>query len=358
MTAEATVRTAPARPLLGRNPPAALAEARNLVLPAMRDAVGRLDETDRRIVAYHLGWTDLAGLPSAGGGKGVRPALATLSARAAGAAPGVGVPGAVAVEMVHNFSLLHDDVMDGDTERRHRPTVWAVWGTPSAILAGDALLALAVEVLLDEPTTHRANAARLVSETTRALIRGQTEDLAFERRGDVGLGECLAMADGKTASLLSASAAIGAVLAGGPGPVVRALARYGTELGMAFQLVDDLLGIWGNPARTGKPVHSDLRARKKTLPITYAVTHGGTPGLRLAAWLARAEPEPGGKGPADAEVRRAADLVEAAGGRRWAAEEAARRLGLAERALHNAPLEPGARDELLEIAHFVVAREA
>jgi geranylgeranyl diphosphate synthase type I len=140
--------------------------------------------------------------------------------------------------------------------------------------------------------------------------------------------------------------------------VVRALARYGTELGMAFQLVDDLLGIWGNPARTGKPVHSDLRARKKTLPITYAVTHGGTPGRRLAAWLARAEPEPTGKGPADAEVRRAANLVEAAGGRRWAAEEAARRLGLAERALHNAPLEPGARDELLEIAHFVVAREA
>jgi geranylgeranyl diphosphate synthase type I len=368
MTAEAIVRTgvrtAPARALPGtptRGVPAALGEARDLVLPAMRDAVGRLDETDRRIVAYHLGWTDLAGSPTSGGGKGVRPALATLSARAAGASPEVGVPGAVAVELVHNFSLLHDDVMDGDTERRHRPTVWAVWGTASAILAGDALLALAVEVLLDKSTPHRADAARLISETTRALIRGQTEDLAFERRDDVGVAECLAMADGKTGSLLSASAAIGAVLAGAPAQLVRALARYGTELGMAFQLVDDLLGIWGDPARTGKPVYSDLRARKKTLPVTYAVTHGGGPGRELAAWLCRPGTEAGGA-PADdlpdTELRHAAELVEAAGGRRWAAEEAERRLRLAEQALHSVPVDPGARDQLLDIAHFVVAREA
>src|SRR5882757_6663209 len=354
MTAEAIVRTAPARALPGtprRSVPGALGEARDLVLPAMRDAVGRLDETDRRIVAYHLGWTDLAGSPTSGGGKGVRPALATLSARAAGVSAEVGVPGAVAVELVHNFSLLHDDVMDGDTERRHRPTVRAVWGTASAILAGDALLALAVEVLLDESTPHRADAARLISETTRALIRGQTEDLAFERRDDVGLAECLAMADGKT----------GAVLAGAPAELVRALGRYGTELGMAFQLVDDLLGIWGDPARTGKPVYSDLRARKTSLPVTYAVAHGGAPGRELAAWLARDGAAVNGtvNGTAenadasDTELRRAAELIEAAGGRGWAAEEADRRLGLAERALDSVPIDPGARDELLDIAHFV-----
>ena len=370
MTAEAIVRagvrTAPARAVPGRGVPGALGEARDLVLPAMRDAVARLDETDRRIVAYHLGWTDLAGSPTSGGGKGVRPALATLSARAAGVSAEVGVPGAVAVELVHNFSLLHDDVMDGDTERRHRPTVWAVWGTASAILAGDALLALAIEVLLGESTPHRADAARLISETTRALIRGQTEDLAFERRDDVGLAECLAMADGKTGSLLSASAAIGAVLAGAPAELVRALGRYGTELGMAFQLVDDLLGIWGDPARTGKPVYSDLRARKKSLPVTYAVAHGGAPGRELAAWLARDGAAVNGTAngtaenadASDTELRRAAELIEAAGGRGWAAEEADRRLGLAERALDSVPIDPGARDELLDIAHFVVAREA
>ena len=340
--------------------PRLLARARDLVQPAMRAAVARLDEANRRVVGYHLGWTGRDGAPLSGGGKGVRPALATLSAQAAGASAEVAVPGAVAVELVHNFSLLHDDVMDGDTERRHRPTVWSVWDVPTAILAGDALLALAVEVLT-EPTDAAAalrhsRAARLIARTTRELVRGQTEDLAFERRADVGIGECLAMADGKTGSLLSASASIGAVLAGAPDEVVTALASYGTELGLAFQLVDDVLGIWGDPGRTGKPVYSDLRARKKTLPVTYAVTHGGAPGRELARWLGEAGP--GGGEPDEASVLRAAELVEAAGGRRWAADEAARRLELAEKALRSVRIDDTARAELLELAQFVITREA
>ncbi|MBO0851307.1 MAG: polyprenyl synthetase family protein, partial [Pseudonocardia sp.] len=304
----------------GKHSPAPdiLARARDLVLPAMRAAVARLDPANERIVSYHLGWTELDGSPSAaGGGKGVRPALATLSASAAGAPPEVAVPGAVAVELVHNFSLLHDDVMDGDTQRRHRGTVWALWGTASAILSGDALLALATEVLLDEPTLPGGRAARLIAETTRELVRGQTEDLAFERRGDVRVDECLAMAAGKTGALLAASASIGAVLAGAPDELVRALHRYGTELGLAFQLVDDLLGIWGDPVRTGKPVYADLRAGKKTLPVTYAVTHGGAPGDELAAWLAAVNPTGdagGAEETGEADVLRAAELVEAAGG--------------------------------------------
>ncbi|WP_028923749.1 polyprenyl synthetase family protein [Pseudonocardia acaciae] len=336
--------------------PDILTRARDLVAPAMRAAVGRLDPANERIVSYHLGWTELDGSPSeSGGGKGVRPALATLSASAAGADPRVAVPGAIAVELVHNFSLLHDDVMDGDTQRRHRGTVWAVWGTPSAILSGDGLLALAVEVLLDEPTPAAARAARLIAETTRELVRGQTEDLAFERRSDVPLSECLAMAGGKTGALLSASAAIGAVLAGAPDQLVRALARYGTELGLAFQLVDDLLGIWGDPVRTGKPVYADLRAGKKSLPVTYALTHGRAPGRELAAWLATVGEN---EDIDEAAVLRAAELVEAAGGRRWAADEARRRLATAERALNSVRMDPTARAELLDIAHFVVAREA
>jgi geranylgeranyl diphosphate synthase type I len=351
-TAEQTTeRLAPPR---GQRAPELLTRVRDLVEPALRAAAARLDETNRRITAYHLGWTDLAGNPTTGGGKGIRPALATVSAQAAGASAEVGVPGAVAVELVHNFSLLHDDVMDGDTERRHRPTVWAVWGTANAILSGDALLALAVEVLLDPPVSDPARAvaaARLLTETTRELIRGQTQDVAFERRGDVGLAECLDMAAGKTGSLISASAAIGAVLAGAPERIVAALRRYGAELGLAFQLVDDLLGIWGEPARTGKPVYSDLRSRKKSLPVTYALSTGGAAARELAAWL-------DGEASDEVGVRRAAELVAEAGGRRWALEEAARRLELAEHALRSVPLDTAARDELLEIAHFVVAREA
>ena len=181
------------------------------------------------------------------------------------------MPGAVAVELVHNFSLLHDDLMDHDAERRHRATVWAVWGPSMAILVGDAMLALAYQVLADVRDESSVAAAAMLGTATQGLIAGQVEDLAFERRATVRVEECVAMAAGKTGALLGCSAAIGAVLAGAPVETVAALQIYGEELGLAFQLVDDLLGIWGDSAVTGKPVGSDLRARKKSLPISWAL---------------------------------------------------------------------------------------
>ena len=226
----------------------ALHRSRDQIVPALQAAVQRLDPSSRLQASYHLGWCDADGKPTeGGGGKAVRPALALLSAEAAGATAEVGVPGAVGVELVHNFSLLHDDLMDGDLERRHRRTVWAIWGAPAAILAGDALLALAHEVVLESPSPHAGRAALLLATTTRELTRGQVQDVAFESRSDVTLDECLDMAGGKTGALLAASAAIGAVLAGAPEDVVDALTTFGGEVGLAFQLVDDVLGIWGDP---------------------------------------------------------------------------------------------------------------
>ena len=329
-----------------------LHRGRAAVDSALRAALQRLDEESRRQAAYHLCFTDSDGAPaSTGGGKAVRPALALLSAEAVGAPDAVALPGAVAVELVHNFSLLHDDLIDGDRQRRHRPTVWSVWGAPSAILTGDALLGLAMEALLDVGSPAGARAAQLLARAVRDLIRGQVDDVAFERRREVSLDECLRMASGKTGALMSASAAIGAVLAGGGQPVVAALGSFGAELGLAFQLVDDLLGIWGDPAVTGKPVYSDLRSRKKSLPVTYAVTHGGAAGRELAGWLA----EPG---EADATaLRAAAALVAAGGGRDWATEEAGRRLAAGVRALETVPLTDAARQELIGLGEFLVARE-
>ncbi len=333
--------------------PSALHRAQDAVTPATRAFIARLDDTSAAIASYHLGWTDVDGAPTrGGGGKALRPALAILSAQAAGAPAQVGIPGAVAVELVHNFSLVHDDVMDGDTERRHRPTVWAVWGTTSAILTGDALLALAQEVLLEGASPHRAAAARLLAEATRHLIRGQVADVDFERREDVTVAECLDMVSGKTGALLSASAAIGAVLAGAPAEVVHALSTFGAQLGIAFQFIDDLLGIWGDSAITGKPVFSDLRSRKKTLPVTYALTHGGPTGRELAGWLGGSEPV------SEDRLRRVADLIEAAGGRDWATAEARQRITAAEQALATVPIPVGPREELGTIAHFIIAREA
>jgi geranylgeranyl diphosphate synthase type I len=331
---------------------ATLHRSRDVLEPALRGAVDRLDPTCRVQAAYHLGWCDSDGQPvAAGGGKAVRPALALLSAEAAGAPAEVGLPGAVAVELVHNFSLLHDDLMDGDVERRHRRTVWAIWGAPSAILTGDALLALAQEVLLEADSPHAASAARLLAVTTRELIRGQVEDLAFERRTDVTVDECLDMAGGKTGSLLAASAAIGAVLAGAPADTVGALRVFGAQVGLAFQLVDDVLGIWGDPAVTGKPVFSDLRSRKKSLPVSYALA--ASPGGELAAWLAG-----DGTGPDEHGLRRVAGLIDAAGGREWALAEARRRMSLATAALDTVDIPEVPRAELTALGRFLVDRQS
>ncbi|GEL17345.1 polyprenyl synthetase family protein [Pseudonocardia asaccharolytica] len=334
---------------------AVLGRCRDAVAPALRAAVARLDPASREQATYHLGWTELDGRPGAGGGKAVRPALALISAAAAGAPIAAGLPGAVAVELVHNFSLLHDDLMDGDTERRHRRTVWAQWGAAAAILTGDALLALAHEVLLEAGSPDAAEAARLLAATVRELIRGQAEDVAFEQRDDVTVSECLAMAAGKTGSLLATSAAVGSILAGGPAGLTAALHGYGAELGMAFQLVDDLLGIWGDPAVTGKPVLSDLRSRKMSLPVTYAVHHGGAAGRELARWLAA--PGPAGEVTDEPQLRRIAALVEDGGGRDWAAAEARRRMALAEKALAGAELPDRPRAELVALGRYLVDRE-
>lgn len=329
-------------------------EVRELITPLLRKMVHRLDPSTRLVVSYHLGWCDKDGVPAnTNGGKAIRPSLALLGAAAAGAEPEAALPAAVAVELVHNFSLVHDDVMDGDAERRHRPTVWAQWGAPTAVLAGDAMLSLAHEVLLDLRSPHARTAEAMLAVATRELIRGQTLDIAFESRRAVSLAECIDMVRGKTGALMSVSAAIGAVLTGAPTAMTDALTAYGDHLGVAFQLVDDLLGIWGQPEITGKPVYSDLRSRKKTLPVTWAIENGGAPGRRLAAWLAD---EP--RDATDAELADVAELVEQGGGRAWATREAARRAALADHAVAQAGAVSKPAGQLRALARYLTDRDA
>jgi geranylgeranyl diphosphate synthase type I len=248
-----------------------------LVRPALAEAVGRLHPWVGEMAAYSFGWCEAGGAPAvAAGGKGLRQALAVLGAEAAGASADAGVSAAVAVELVHTFSLLHDDIMDGDATRRGRPTVWKAYGTGPAVLAGDALFALAVETLASAPGNHVPSAVRHLSTALNDLVSGQADDLLFESRPwtgpeAVGPDEYRAMAEHKTGALLGCAAALGAVLAGAPAATVTALDRAGRHLGVAFQVIDDLLGIWGDPAVTGKPVHADLRRRKKTFPVLAAL---------------------------------------------------------------------------------------
>jgi geranylgeranyl diphosphate synthase type I len=333
----------------------ALAAARDLLDEPMRTAARRLEPSVRNVVAYHFGWVDADG--SAGDahrGKAIRGALAVLSAEAASAPASDGIPGALAVEFVHNFSLLHDDVMDGDTERRHRSTAWTVFGSSAAILAGDALLALAFETLLDGDPVRAQPAQRSLARATQHLIVGQVGDLEFERRLDVTLEECLQMAAGKTASLMACSASIGAYLAAAAPDVVTALEVFGYELGLAFQLVDDLLGIWGASASTGKPVGADLRARKNSLPVVAAMNSGTAAGEELRSLYRSGALNPEAD---DDAVARATALVDEAGGRAWAIDESQRRLDRACEALTQAPLDTRTTQLLIQIAQYVTARD-
>jgi geranylgeranyl diphosphate synthase, type I len=347
--------------------PAGVETARDLVGPALAAAIGRLSPDVRRVAAYHLGLPDLpvpvpgaepgspdagAGGPKPGGaGKALRPALTLLSARAAQAAPEQGVPAAVAVELVHNFSLLHDDIMDGDTERRHRPTAWTVYGVGAAILAGDAMLALAQEILLEDADPQGVWAARCLSVAVQRLIAGQGADLAFERRDDVPLVECLAMAGDKTAALMACACSIGAIYVGAPPELAMGLAGFGAHAGLAFQLTDDLLGIWGAPAVTGKPVRSDLRARKKSLPVVAALTAETPASGKLGDLLRREDTL------SEDDLALAAALIEETGGKTWTENEAATQLAAAHKCLQDTRMPEDVRAEFAGIAEFITARQ-
>jgi geranylgeranyl diphosphate synthase type I len=331
--------------------PDSLAAVRTVVQPGLLAAIDRLDPHTRLVAGYHLGfWSADGGAASGNGGKALRAALALLSARAVGATAERGGPAAVAVELVHNYSLLHDDVMDRDVRRHHQPTAWMVYGDPDAILAGDGLLGLAFEVLADVPEPTAPLAVRTLGAAMRRLVAGQTLDLSFEQRADVALDECIEMVGGKTAALFSCSCSLGAVLCAGPGPVAAGLGRYGEHLGVAFQLVDDLLGIWGRPEVTGKPVLSDLASRKKSTPVVYALSSGTDAGARLRELYLGPEEMDGER------LELAAKLVEEAGGRDWTEREADRQLALALAALPT-ELAADVRAELRDLAHFVTERD-
>jgi geranylgeranyl diphosphate synthase, type I len=324
-----------------------VAWARDLVDPALRMAVRRLPAETAELAGYHLGWQSGPG----GGGKAIRPALAFLSAEAVGGTAASAIDAAVAVELVHNFSLLHDDVMDGDRTRRHRPTAWVVFGIPAAILAGDALLVLATQVLAESDGPLAGHGPAWLGEALLTLVEGQCADLTLAGRDDVGLADCLAMASGKTGALLGAACALGAFAGGGSPEQSATLRQFGEHLGLALQLVDDLLGIWGDPRVTGKPVRADLAARKKSLPVVAALTSGGPAARELAERYAT--PQPLG----EAGALAVAGLIERAGGRAWAQAEARRQLGAALACLAEARPEQAAAGRLTRIAHMVTDRD-
>jgi geranylgeranyl diphosphate synthase type I len=335
------------------------ARSRRAIHPALVTAIDRLAPEIRQIATYHMGWTDTEGNPvDAPGGKGLRPTMAILGAEAAWADPDLGVPGGVAVELVHNFSLIHDDIIDTDTERHHRPTVWSAYGVGPAIVAGDALQVLAHQVLLEASKATGPAASAALADATASMIAGQADDIAFEKRRNVTVDQCTAMSAAKTGAVLGCASSIGAILAGAPEATVGALRDYGRHLGLAFQAVDDLLGIWGDPGTTGKPAGSDLRQRKKSMPVVSALAAGGQEADELRALILGPDNAEGPLEPLSADqVDRARFLVELCGGREWTAVRAKANLDAALGALERVRLSAIPHRDLADLAVYVLERE-
>ncbi|MBN2547855.1 MAG: polyprenyl synthetase family protein [Anaerolineales bacterium] len=242
-------------------------------------------ESLHQMLAYHMGWNgEGAGVEARG--KRIRPCLVLLVAAAAGAEWQSAIPAAAAVELVHNFSLIHDDIEDNSTLRRGRPTLWVKWGVPQALNAGDAMFTLAhlAVIRLQETISPQLTlrAAHLLQETCLRLTQGQYMDIAYEKRGDLTTEAYWPMISGKTAALLEACTGLGALVAGVSDSTYQHYRSFGHYLGLAFQAQDDLLGIWGEAALTGKSCESDLLSGKMSLPILYGLQQGGSFAKRWA----------------------------------------------------------------------------
>ncbi len=313
------------------------------------------------MLAYHLGLDE----PSGPRGKRIRPLLGLLAYQSLTGEHAPALPGAAAVELGHNFSLVHDDIEDADRERRHRPTLWAIWGIPLAINAGDALFALsrlALYRLMERGVSeHRVLALmRVYDETCLALCEGQFLDISFERRLDVTVEEYLEMISRKTAALLGASVQAGAILATDDRETIEAFRAFGYELGMAFQMADDVKGSFWSSSESGKPVAGDVRKRKKTLPLVWALEHANPAdvvrlrriyGPAMQATDGTVAPESEGL-MTDAEVTEVLEILERSGAHEHAVTEARR---YRDRALQAAKRLPVGVERGTELAALVAS---
>ena len=306
------------------------------------------------MMAYHLGWVDQSFRPAeAYRGKRLRPLLCLLSCEAAGGDWHAALPAAAALELVHNFSLIHDDIEDDSPTRRGRPTVWKLWGLPHGVNVGDGMLMLARLALarLGDSTMEHATilaAAHLLDRTCLALSQGQYLDMAFEGRVDITEKSYLQMIAAKTAALIAASTELGALLAGAADRTEQ-YREFGWQLGLTFQMVDDLLGIWGDPQITGKPAASDIRGRKMTLPVIFALRTSDVSD-ELVRLYSQAQLS-------DRQVKRAMDILERAGAREYVRQLAAGYEARGQTALDASGAQGGAAQHLRKLAKSLTSRQ-
>jgi geranylgeranyl diphosphate synthase type I len=335
-----------------------MSDSLKTMLPAieaeLQRQISRLDQPRTRefheMLTYHMGWTGDGAGPEAAG-KRIRPLLVLLTVAGAGAEWKKALPAAAAVELVHNFSLVHDDIQDNSEKRRGRETVWKKWGMPMGINAGDGLFVLANQAMLDLKDDYPAEtilrAAGVLQNTCLDLTRGQYLDMSYETRLDLAVEDYWPMIGGKTAALLAACCHIGAILAESDSPTEDAYRSFGHYLGLAFQVQDDILGIWGDEAITGKSAASDLLEGKKSLPVLVGL---GKKGKFAARWK---------EGPIRPdEVVEIAELLANEGGYGYAHEISKQMTDLAINSLREADPQGEAGEALTELAGKLLKRQA
>ena len=315
--------------------------------------VCRLDEARTRpfyeMLTYHMGWTGEGAGPEATG-KRIRPLMLLFSVAACGTEWLHAVSAAAAVELVHNFSLVHDDIQDNSDKRRGRTTLWKIWGMPMAINAGDALFVLSNQAIMDLSNNYPAEtvvkSATVLHNTCLDLTRGQFLDMSYEERNDLGVEDYWPMIANKTAALLSACCHIGSILGGAEESKQDAYRSFGHALGMAFQVQDDILGIWGDEAITGKSAASDLVEGKKSLPVLHGLSQGGKFAKRWAAGPIQPD-----------EVEEIAQLLAAEGSYEYTHGMSRQLTTLALDSLREADPQGEAGEALMELANKLIKRE-
>ncbi|MFH1560655.1 MAG: polyprenyl synthetase family protein [Chloroflexota bacterium] len=337
--------------------PAILGKHREQVENFLYKALSLNNPDLHTMLQYHLGWVDEHGrTTSSDQGKGLRSSLCMFACEAVGELPEQALPAAVAIELVHNFSLIHDDIQDGDRERRHRSTLWAIWGTPKALQAGNVMRILA-DLCIQQLSHHQvspevvAMCSKLLTAAYLETVEGQYLDLDFEGRTDINTSNYLDMISRKTGALIRCSMQLGSLVGKGDARTVQALARCGQYLGAVFQIRDDYLGIWGYEEETGKATGNDLRRKKNSLPLVYALEQASpVEKKQLQSIYAKEQIE-------DRDVASTLALLADLGTSEYIQSLAQDHAARALEALNGIELVLGVREKIQELVEFLLTRQ-
>ena len=336
--------------------PSMFAEYRADIGTALREAL-RNDDLVYTLLRYYMGWVDPEGNPTSGTeGKFLRPTLCLFSAEAIGGEREQAMPAAAALELIHNFSLIHDDIQDRDETRHHRKTLWAVWGIPKALVAGNVLRIVADSTLDDirskgVPTSRAIAVVNQLTQAYLEMIEGQYLDISFEGQSEIGLKQYLDMIARKTGALIRCSFTMGALIGSPNAKVADAFQESGRALGFIFQVRDDILGIWGDEESTGKPVGADIRRKKNSFPAVYAMSEAkGEDKRHLLSIYGKEEPS-------DTDVEDVLHIMDGLNVREHAHALAVEEGGVAVDALATVEMDERARFEYESLVEFLLYRE-